>query len=367
MKTIPKSKFLLITIFLSFLLSCAEEKKIPELLRPVRYEKVFSTGGDRWRQFSGVAQAGLESKLSFKVAGTIQRVNVKVGDRIRAGQLIAELDPGDFNLQVQQGQASLESAKAQERKAKSDYDRVRQLYENRNASRNDLDATRAAFESASAQVTAQEKQLALARSQLSYTRLTAPVDGAIAAVEIEVNENVNAGQTIVQLSSGTNIEVQVAIPEILISQVRDGDEVKVTFDALPGTSFPGRVTEVGVASTGFATTYPVKVRLDGSRVKDLRPGMAAEVAFQFGHEGTRERMIVPAISVGEDRNGRFVFTIAPSNEEDGIGIVHRHAVSIGDLNNAGIEILDGIEDGSLVITAGVSKLSDGQRVKFEKQ
>lgn len=347
------------------ILSCAKEKEAPEILRPVRYQKVFSTGGERTRTFSGVAQAGLESRLSFKVPGTIQKLYAKVGDKVTVGQLIAELDPTDYELQVQQAQASLESAKAQERNAEANYNRVRQLWENRNASRNDLDASRAAYESASAQVRAQEKQLELAQTQLSYTKLKAPVNGSIATLDVEVNENVDAGKTVVQFSSRTNMEVLVTIPEILISRVREGENVNVTFDALPGNTFTAHVTEVGVASTGFATTYPVKVRLEEAG-EDIRPGMAAEVAFRFGGDSGRERMVIPSVGVGEDRSGRFVFVVEPS-EEAGVGIVHRKPVVIGDLVEEGIEVFEGLADGDRVITAGVSRLTDGQRVKFESE
>lgn len=352
-----------ILMVILMIISCKEEKEAPEVLRPVRYQKVFSTGGGRTRTFSGVAQAGLESRLSFKVPGTIQKLHVKVGDRVSVGQLIAELDPTDYELQAQQAQASLESAKAQERNMQANYDRVRQLYENRNASRNDLDAARAAYESASAQVKALEKQLELVQTQLSYTKLKAPVSGSIASVDIEVNENVDAGKTVVQFSSRTNIEVLVTVPEILISKVREGQEVNVAFDAMPEETFPARVTEVGVASTGFATAYPVKVRLEEAG-EDVRPGMAAEVAFNFGEEAGRERLMVPSVAVGEDRAGRFVYVVEPS-EEAGVGVVHRKPVVIGDLTDEGIEIFEGLADGDRVVTAGVSRLTDGQRVKFE--
>ncbi|MFQ5627375.1 MAG: efflux RND transporter periplasmic adaptor subunit, partial [bacterium] len=136
------------------------------------------------------------------------------------------------------------------------------MYENRNASRNDLDAARAASGSADAQVAAAEKQLELARRQLSYTKLTAPVAGAIATVDIEPNENTQAGQTIAQLTAGSKLEVEVAMPEILISNVREGDPVVVTFDALPGITRNARITEVGVASMGIATAFPVTVLVD---------------------------------------------------------------------------------------------------------
>ena len=342
--------------------ACQEKSPVPEVLRPVRYQTIYATGGDRMRTFSGVAQAAIESRLSFKVGGTIRNINVKVGDEVAPGQVIASLDDSDFRLQVQQAQASLESARAQARNASASYDRVRQLYENNNASRNDLDAARAAQESAEAQVRALEKQLELANSQLSYTRITAPVKGDIAAVDREVNENVQAGQSIVQLSSDAQMEVEVAIPEILIARLREGQKAQVQFDALPGKEFAATITEVGVSSTGFATTFPVTVRLDRND-PDIRPGMAAEVGFNFSLSDQKERFLVPLVALGEDRQGRFVYVVEPA-EQPGEGIVHRTAVMVGDLENENVEILEGLIDGSRVVTAGVSQLADSQRVKF---
>jgi len=225
-------------IWVILLPACESEEPVREpLIRPVRTQQVFSTGGTRVRTFSGTAQAGLESRLSFKVAGTVQVLNVKVGDHVKSGDLIAELDPIDYRLQAEETEASLERARADLRNAEAKYARVRALYENRNASRNDLDAARAGAESARAQVHSIQKRLELAGSQLRYTRLTAATDGAIAEVGIEVNENVRAGQTVVLLTSGARPEVKVGVPGILISQVQEGGKVTVTFDSIPGTVF----------------------------------------------------------------------------------------------------------------------------------
>ncbi len=358
---------LLSNISLLFLISCGKELEVEEVIRPVRYEKVYISGGERTRSFSGVAQASQESRLSFKVGGTVKRIGVEVGDRVEVGQLIAELDPKDYELRVEEAEAALSQAQAQLRNAEANYERVRKLYENRNASRNDLDAGRAAAESAEAQVRSIEKRLELAKSQLGYTRLTAPTSGAIATVECEVNENVRAGETVVQLTSSSGIEVQVAVPEVLISQVREGESVTVTFDALPAQIFSARVTEVGVASTGYATTFPVTVRLEEAD-QAARPGMAAEVSFKFestqqaGGSLERKRILVPSVAVGEDRQGRFVFVVEPT--EPGFGIAERRPVMIGDLTEQGIEILQGLNDGERVVTAGVSKLTDGQKVRI---
>ncbi len=340
------------------------EQPVEEPLRPVRFQQVFAGGGERVRSFSGTAQAGVESRLSFKVSGTVQSVSVQVGDRVRAGQIIAEIDPADFRLQVQHAEASLDQAQAQALQAQQSYERVKQLYENRNASRNDLDASRAASESTTAQVSAAEKQLELAKRQLGYARLTAPTAGAIATVDVEENENVQGGQTVAQLTAGSKLEVEVAMPEVLIANVREGDGVVVTFDALQGLECQGRVVEVGVSSGRLATTFPVTIRLDDVHERAL-PGMAAEVAFKFTSQSKRERFLAPPVAVGEDRLGRFVFIVEPSGEQEGVGVVHRRNVVIGDLTSDGIEILEGLKDGDFLITAGVSRIIDGQKVKFD--
>lgn len=338
-----------------------KEAAPPPEIRPVRYMRVYATGGDRVRTFSGAAKASMESELSFRVAGRLQRIAVKVGDAVRAGQLIAELDSKDYDLQVQEAEAALEQAQAQARNTASSYERVRALYENRNASRNDLDAARAADESAKAAVESATKRLELARSQLSYTKLTAPVDGAIATVDRDVNENVKAGDRVALLTSGNRLEVEVGVPEILISQVRRGQSVTVTFDALPGEQFDAHVTEVGVASTNRASTYPVTVLLDQEDSK-LRSGMAAQVAFRFVSEGGRERFVVPPVAVSEDRQGRFAYTVEPT--EGDLGIVHRKTVTTGELTDEGLDVLSGLSDGDYLVTAGISRIEDGMTVKL---
>lgn len=341
---------------------CGGESAPPtELVRPVRYEKVFNTGGSRVRIFSGTARAGTRSQLSFKVAGTVEQIAVNVGDAIGKSELIAVLDDSDYRLQVQEAEASLAQAMANERNARSSYERTQALWENATASKQDLDAAQAAFESASAQVRSIEKRLELARLQVEYTRLTAPFTGAVAEVMAESNENVRAGQAVVVLTSDEKPEVSVAIPGALISQVLPGSRAAVTFAAIGDRTYPATVTEVGVTSTGFATTFPVTVCLDSSDSM-VRPGMAAEVSFRFETAGTQERLIVPPVAVGEDHRGRFTFVV--EELEEGFGVARRREVRVGDLTSEGLEILSGLVEGELVITAGVSRIKDGQRVKL---
>jgi RND family efflux transporter MFP subunit len=347
--------------WLGLLPSCDREPPVQEpIVRPVRTQQVFLTGGPRLRTFAGIAQAGLESRLSFRVSGKVRLLNVKLGDQVKAGDLIAELDPMDYRLQVEETEASLERARADLRNAEAKYARVRALYENRNASQDDLDAARAGAESARAQVDSIRKRLELARAQLGYTRLRAATDGAIAQVAVEVDENVQAGQTVVLLTAGARPEVKVGMPEGLIARVEAGGKVIVTFDAIPAKTFSAVITEVGVV-TGLSSTYPVKVRLDQPD-PDVRPGMAAEVTFRFGSEGDRERFLVPSIAVGEDLEGRYVFVVEPGPQ--GFGTVRRRPVVVGELREEGIEVLEGLSEGDRVVIAGISKIAEGRKVRL---
>lgn len=358
-------------------LGCAEPEAPQEpVIRPVRYEEVVSTGGRRERTFSGIARAGVESRLGFRVGGIVESVSVVVGDQVRKGQEIARLEGTDLRLQVQEAEASLTQATASLRKAEADYDRIRGLYENNNAAKSDLDGARAQAESTRAQVEAMRKRLELARRQLSYTRLLAPVDGAIASVNAEANENVRAGDAVALLASGSRPEVEVSMPDVLITQLHEGDSVEVTFDALEGVVLPAVVTEVGVAATGTGATFPVRVQLSQSD-SSVRSGMSANVTFRFEAASGGERVFLPPVAVGEDREGRFVYVLqtetgsqptADSGPGGGntepLATTARRSVTVGDLTPDGLEISDGLEDGELVVTAGVRRIQAGQTVKL---
>jgi RND family efflux transporter MFP subunit len=350
-------------VSLLFLSSCGEEPApVETALRPVRWIEARMGDGTRLRSFSGSAQASTESTLSFKVPGTLQSIPVQVGDRVSAGQLIAELDPRDYELQVQEADADLLDTEARAREAAANHERYRLLYEADNTSKSLLDAARAADESAAAAVTASQKRQEIAQLQLTYTRLEAPVDGAIASKLVDVNENVGQGAPIVELTSGSRIEVKLAVPEVLIALVLPGSPCVVSFDALAGRSFAATVTEVGVSSTGLQTTFPVTVRLRDA-IEEVRPGMAAVARLELGDPDGRPRVLVPAVAVGEDRAGRFAYVVL----DDGLsrGRVERRTVVVGDMTAGGeLEVFEGLNDGDRVVTRGMSKLHDGMAVRL---
>lgn len=345
---------------LPLLVACAPEPEPEPVVRPVRTLTVATSGGAVTRAFTGTARAGDEARLSFKVAGSVRSVDVRVGDRVQPGAPIAQLDGVDFQLQVQQLDAALAQARAQARNASSTYQRVRELYVADNASRSELDGARAASEGAEASVASVRQQRALAVQQLGYTRLVASQEAAVAQVLVSEGENVGAGQPVVVLASGSRPEVILGIPASLIQRVSEGMEAVSRFTALPDRAFAGRVTEVGVATT-TATSFPVTVRLDDPTT-DVLPGMPAEVTFSFPPVDDRAHIRVPPVAVGEDRAGRYVWIVEVS--EGGLGVTRRRDIETGELTSEGLDVLAGLVEGERVVTAGVSRVQEGQQVRL---
>jgi multidrug efflux system membrane fusion protein len=349
--------FLIVTIT-----GCKEKKVEPKAVaRPVQYQQVEKQSGQRRLTFSGTVKAQFEKDLSFKVSGTVIERPVSVGDPVNTDQLLARLDPRDYRVAVREADAELSSAQAELRNAEANYERVIGLYENRNASKSELDAARAGSESASAHVRVAQEKRKGARLQLSYTEIKSPKDCSIAETYVNENENVTAGQAIVQVNCGDCSEVTVSVPETVISHVKGGSQVKVTVDAFPDQTFPALITEVGVASGTAGTTYPVRVLLTGDCPK-LRSGMAADVKFTFGKATAPEEIKVPFVSVGEDREGHFVFVLEKQGENQ--WIARRRSVTIGKTAQEGLTIIDGLKEGERIATAGVRRIQDGLEVKL---
>ncbi|MFC2115775.1 efflux RND transporter periplasmic adaptor subunit [Bacteroidota bacterium] len=341
---------------------CSGRQDTPsEIIRPVRYEKVIKYGGEQTRTFSGVSKSGLETNLSFKVGGTIKQLNVKVGDQIQAGKLIAVLDATDYNLQLDQTKAAHTQAEVQMQNLKSTYDRIAKLYETGSVSVNDYEQAKTAYESTKAGVNSARKQVQLAEQRVNYTRLRAPIAGRVANVNAEINENIMAGFSIITLSSGSDIEVTVGMPESFIAMVKEGDIVTVIFSSLANEKFSGIISEISYIVGSSSTTYPLTIKLENTS-KSIRPGMTANVIFHLNSEDEKESILVPSVAVGEENDQNFVYVLNVLQGDT--ATVHKRIVTVGEITSAGFEILEGLEDGEMVVTAGISKLSEGLKVKI---
>ena len=356
-----KIKVFTILVVALMVASCEQsDVTAEERLRPVRFVTVTDSSAFRNRSFSGISKSSRESRLSFKVSGTITNVPVQIGQRLNAGDVIAEIDPASYVLQAQQAQATLVEAQANDRRATANYERTKGLYANSNASLNDLESARAQAESATAVVRAASKALEIARLNASYTRLKADADCSIASLGVEVNENVASGQQVATVSCGDEFEVTLDLPESLIGSIDEWTPVTVRFGALPDEEFSGGISEIAVASAAGSAAFPVVIKIIGSH-PSLRSGLAADVTFQFDSSIAEGGFVLPVNAVVKGPGGTYVL-VAEAGESDGEAVVRRRAVTLGELSQSGIEVVEGLAVGDRVITAGISVIRDGQRV-----
>ncbi len=368
-------KFSFLALLFLLIVACGQEEKaeIKQSIRPVKYSKVIMSGDALNERFSGTAQSSKESKLSFKVSGTIKRLNVNVGDVVRKEQVVARIDQTDYSIQYQQSVASLKgvetqikSAETQMINSKATYQRIEKLYENNSVSLSEFEQAKSSYElaqasydAALAQAKASERQVESAQNQVRYSTLKAPFSGVVTAVMVEENELVGAGTPVAMISAVSEPEISVGIPEVFISKVKKNQAVDIVFSSMPVQAFSGKVYEVGFSTQG-GSTYPVTVRID-KPTKDIRPGMAAEVRFDFGLGNVEQKMVVPVAAVGEDSNGNFVFSLQKSGDNYA---AQKKTIQVGELSPAGFEVKSGLQNGELVATAGLSTLLDGMTVRL---
>ena len=357
----------IVTVFCTILIfSCGgEQPEKREIIRPVRYQQVFPAGGEQSRILSGVSKAGTESRLSFRVGGIVEAVHVKVGEKVNKGMEIASVDNSDAQLNYEKALETLRKVEIQKDNARSNLDRVKELYENNNVSLSEYEAAKDKYASANSALNTEKRNADLKKRELGYYALHAPMDGIISEVAIEKNEQVSPGQAVITITSEDDIEVSVGMPEGFISRVGTGEKVSVKFSSLPDKIFDGRISEVSFAAGSQSSIYPVIVTVEHP-TGDIRPGMTADVTFNFSarNRASAERLIVPVGAVGEDIDGNFVFTL--TKKENDLAVTHKQKVIVGELSHEGFEIIEGLQSGAIVVTAGVESLIDGITVRLLK-
>jgi multidrug efflux system membrane fusion protein len=343
-------------------LSCSEEKKKEvELLRPIKYQKVGVLDSENIRTFSGIAQTDKVIALSFRNTGIIAQFDIKLGQTVKKGQLLAQLDNLQSRLAYEQSLTQKNSAQSQFNTTKLSLDRARALYEKGSASLSDFEGAKNAYKTAEQSYESAKRGVSIQQEQMKFGYLYAPESGVISAVNSEIKENVNPVQTIATLNAGTDMKINLGIPESIINKINVGDSVDVTFTSLQGKSFKAKVTEVSPTVSSTTATYPVHLILT-TTTNDVKSGMTANVTFDFGvSKASNFKLIIPAYAVGEDHNGRFVFLLV---REGATATVKKQPVTIGNLTAQGFEITSGITKGQHIATAGLQTLLDGQKVKL---
>ncbi|WP_299112686.1 efflux RND transporter periplasmic adaptor subunit [uncultured Winogradskyella sp.] len=349
-------------VLLLLMFGCGEkEVKEEVVLRPVKYSEVTYLGGEKTRQFSGTAKTEKIVNLSFRSSGIVTKLDMKLGQKVKKGQLLGTLDNVAARLNYESSIESKNSSESQMNTTKLSLNRVRTLYEKGSASLSDYEAAKNSYRTAVASFESAKRSVAIQQDQIRFGYLYASEDGVIASVSAEVDENVSPGQIVGVLNAGTAIEISLGLPESVINAVQKGMKVNVSFTAIEGETFNAVITEVAPALDSNTSTYPITVMVTDSDER-IKSGMAANVLFEFVDKDLSEKMIViPASAVGEDANGRFVFLVEGDKDK---AIVKKQLVIIGNLTSNGFEVKSGLNAGQKIATAGLQTLLDGQEVKL---
>lgn len=314
--------------------------------RPVRVMEVRIAPRAASEVFSGNVQARVTADLGFRVGGKIVARPVEIGDRVRAGQVLARLDPQDLALAVREAEGAAREAEAAAADAAAALARYRRLGAASPAFQaGELDRRRFAAAGTADRAEQALRRLAVARDQLGYAVLVADADGVITALPGQVGQVVQAGQTVAQLAHDGGTEVWVDVPEDRLPMVRAARAVTVAAWSAPDRAVPGRVREIGALADPVSRTYTVKVAVPAS---GLALGMTASVRFA-GPEGA-PAAVLPASALVDRDGAPAVWVFDPAH---GRAVARR--VHLAGFADDGDAIVDGgLAEGERVVTAGAA-------------
>lgn len=353
-----RSRAVVATAMCAMIMSGCREpvEEAPPIVRPVRSQVFGNVGFGSGVEYSGVVQATRDADLSFEVPGLVIEFPVVEGQRVRAGTLLARLDPRDY-------EAGRDAAGAERNAAEADYLRYQELYAASAVSLQELEVRRRNFEVADA-------NFRTAQKAVTDTNLRAPFTGQVARTIVNELEQVQARQPVLFFVDDSGLEVAIDIPEADAlrgtSYLADADAMSdlsptVEISSLPGQSFPARLTEFATSADPVTRTFQATFAFEPPPDASIRPGMTARIALAPPRSGTLATD--PSLPVGsvmaDEQGAAFVWRIDP-----GTMTVSRIPVDVGTVFGDQIAVLGGIAVGDLIATSGVHNLRPGMEVKL---
>ena len=358
MNTTPFRALALMLALVPFVASCSKPAPAEE---PVRSVKLLTVGIERMTsgsEFAGEVRARVESRLGFRVAGKLVRRQVEIGQRVRAGQVIAQLDPQDFKLAAEAMRAQLLVAVTNRDLAQADFKRFKDLKDQNFVSGAELERREAALKAANAQVQQVQAQLAAQGNQSDYTNLVADVAGLVTAIEAEPGQVVQAGATIARIAQDGPRDVVFSVPEDRLKAITTGSQVAIRTWS-PGLELAGVVREIAAAADPVTRTFQVKVTLAGSDP----PPLGATVTVAPAALSTKGVQVIklPTSALKQDGRTSAVWVLDPASMT-----VKSQPVQIAAADGNEVVVSAGLVPGMQVVIAGVHVLSAGQKVSVYK-
>lgn len=349
--------FLPLTVLLLLLAACGRDapQAAPEDIRPVRAEQVGVSTAQNGTRYAGEVRARYETDLAFRVAGRVNARKVEIGTQVKAGQVIATLDPQDYALAASAARSQLTAAEAEARLARQDLQRFTELRAQNFISQAELDRRRTTAEAAAAQARQLRADAARQGNQQAYTRLTAPHAGVVTAISFEAGQVVAAGQPVAKLVRTGELEVRIDVPENALDALRTAPTLSIRLWSAPDRAYAGRLRELSPMADAASRTYSARVSL-------LHPDAAVKLGMTATVEvGTKS---APSLSVAQSALFRVdgqpqVWVVDPQTRK-----VAARSVQLGELSGERAAIVSGLTAGEWVVTAGVHKIAPGQEVRL---
>ncbi len=347
---------------LALLAGCDQDAGAGEPAKPRPVKSVAASAAQTETvHFPGIVQAQVETDLAFRTLGRVISRKVNVGDLVRAGDVLAEIDPLALELAVRSAEADLRNAEAQFENALLTENRKRRLSSTSAASIADLDLAEQALKSAWAGVGQANASLDKAREQLGYAELKAEFDGVVTATSVEVGQTVTAGQPVLRLARLDRRDVVVDVPEAQLRSLRLGDRFDIALQLDNTLRASGVLREIGPQADSGTRMHRLKIAIDpapevfrlGSVVTAAPPEV--QQARPFG---------VPATAVVKKDGADHVWVVDPATHTVSLRSV-RLDISSADIRS--VRVLSGLKDGEEIVVAGVNQLAEGQSVRIEQE
>jgi multidrug efflux system membrane fusion protein len=350
-----KALLTLIGAVVVLIAACAKPEPVSEPVRPVQLMQVKLGGAAATSVFAGEVKPRHEIDLGFRIGGKVIARSVDVGARVSRGDPLARLDPTDVALQADAQKAAVAATETEYRYAKAEFDRYENLFRQKFISesaldqkRNSLDANRAKWEQARA-------QLSVTQNQAGYATLVAPDNGVVTAINVEAGQVVTTGQTVMKLAREDEREVAISVPEARIGEFSSRTALGVFLWADPQKIYSARVREIAPAVDPVTRTFAVRVSIVDPD-SALHLGMTANVVLANGNAANVA--LLPLSSIYRKGDAAAVWVYDPK-----VHSVSLRSVAIGQYREDGVVVTGGIANGDWIVTAGVHKLREGEVVR----
>ena len=367
MRKLLKMKPLVIFALFLVLFSCrppAQEEGGDEEVfgaAPVRVVRVKKQKISEKLFYTGTIEPWQKVNITPDVGGKVAKIYVEEGDRVKEGQVLAELDTRAIRLQLKQTEAGLAVAEANYKDAERNMERMDRLIDEKAVSDQQYEKIKLAFEAAEAQLKQAQAALNLAQYNLDVSIMKAPFSGVVASKNVDVGDVINPMMGSLSPNSGVltlmnfyQVKIAIDVSQKDIVRIKKGQSAYLGVTAFPGREFKGYVALVNQTADSMTKKFKVEVRADNQDLF-LRPNTFGEVIIEVStHE---EAIAVPQKSVLEDK---YVF-VAQGN------IAEKREVTLGLQNADLVEIASGIKEGELVIIEGNYGLEDGAEIRIEEE